>query len=290
MTTDATITEETDRLPRPAVAGQVERSVSRQLGGLPRPYYEDEAVTLYHGDALALLPLLPRADAVVTDPPYGETSLDWDVWPDGWPDAAALVAPQMWCFGSMRMFLDKRGDLAGWKLAQDVVWEKHNGANLFNDRFRRVHELALHFYHGDWASLPKEPQYTNDATKRTARRKGRPEHWGALGHAHKYASEDGGPRMMASVIYARSCHGYAVNETQKPEDIVAPLLQYSVPPGGLVVDCFAGSGTTGAVARKTGRRAILIEKRESQCQAIAARLAQGDLLTANAKITGDQRP
>jgi len=73
-----------------------------------------------------------------------------------------------------------------------------------------------------------------------------------------------------------------VNETQKPEDIVAPLLQYSVPPGGLVVDCFAGSGTTGAVARKTGRRAILIEKRESQCQAIAARLAQGDLLTANA--------
>ena len=54
-----------------------------------------------------------------------------------------------------------------------------------------------------------------------------------------------------------------------------------MPLGGLVVDCFAGSGTTGAVARKTGRRAILIEKRESQCQAIAARLAQGDLLTAN---------
>ena len=87
---------------------------------------------------------------------------------------------------------------------------------------------------------------------------------------------------MGSVIYARICHGYAVNETQKPEDIVAPLLRYSVPPGGLVVDCFAGSGTTGVVARKTGRRAILIEKRGSQCHAIAARLAQGDLLAANA--------
>jgi site-specific DNA-methyltransferase (adenine-specific) len=79
------------------------------------------------------------------------------------------------------------------------------------------------------------------------------------------------------VIYARSCHGYAVNETQKPEEIVAPLLLYSVPVGGLVIDCFAGSGTTGAVARKTGRRAILIEKREAQCLAIVERLAQHEL-------------
>lgn len=250
---------------------------------LPRPYYEDEAVTLYCGDALAMLPLLPRADAVVTDPPYGETSLDWDRWPDGWPALAALVAPQVWCFGSLRMFMDKGGDFSrgGWKLAQDVVWEKHNGSNNANDRFRRLHELALHFYQGEWGALHKEPQFTNDATARTVRRKARPPHWGDIGPS-SYASEDGGPKLMGSVIYARSCHGYAVNETQKPEDIVAPLLRYSVPPGGLVVDCFAGSGTTGVVARKTGRRAILIEKRGSQCHAIASRLAQGDLLAANA--------
>lgn len=126
----------------------------------------------------------------------------------------------------------------------------------------------------------KAPQFTNDATARTVRRKARPPHWGDIGPS-SYASDDGGPKLMGSVIYARSCHGYAVNETQKPEDIVAPLLQYSVPPGGLVVDCFAGSGTTGAVARKLGRRAILIEKRESQCKAIVQRLAQGDLLPAN---------
>lgn len=59
-----------------------------------------------------------------------------------------------------------------------------------------------------------------------------------------------------------------------------------MPRAGLVVDCFAGSGTTGAVARKTGRRAILIEKRESQCSHIATRLAQGDLLMDNVALSG----
>ena len=231
MTDQATQDAPTDAQPRPAVAGQVERSVSRQLAALPRPYYEEETVTLYHGDALALLPLLPKADAVVTDPPYGETSLDWDVWPDGWPDAAALVAPQVWCFGSTRMFLDKGHQFRAWKLAQDVVWEKHNGSGFAADRFKRVHELAVHWYWGPWSDLAVEPQFVAEATARQVRRKARPAHTGQIGE-HRYRSEDGGPKMQRSVIFARSCHGYATNETQKPEAIVAPLVRYSTSGGG----------------------------------------------------------
>lgn len=242
-----------------------------------KPFYKDDMVTIYNGDAMKLMQHLPKVDAVITDPPYGETSLEWDRWPDGWPALAATLAPQMWCFGSMRMFLDKRADLEPWKLAQDIVWEKHNGSSLSTDRFRRVHELALHFYIGKWKSLFKATQFTNDATARTVRRKSRPAHWGKIGDSD-YVSMDGGPRMMGSVIFARSCHGYAVNETQKPEGIVVPLVQYSVKPGGTLLDCFAGSGTMLIVAKNTGRRAIGIEHRQSQCELIVDRLRQGDML------------
>ena len=244
------------------------------------PYYQDECVTLYHGDVMTLAPsLCLHADAVITDPPYGETSLEWDKWPEGWPAVAAKVTSQMWCFGSLRMFMDKSYDLKGWKLAQDIVWQKHNGSNPSNDRFRRVHEMTAHFYReGEaWSDLFKSPVFTNSATARTVRRKKRPPHWGEIGES-VYESHDGGPRLEESVIYCRSCHGYATNETQKPEGIVRPLIQYSVPTGGTVVDFFAGSGTVLAVAREMGRKAIGFEKRESQCQDIVKRLSQGLLL------------
>ena len=35
------------------------------------PYYQDSAVTIYHGDAYELLPQIPTPDLLLTDPPYG---------------------------------------------------------------------------------------------------------------------------------------------------------------------------------------------------------------------------
>lgn len=219
-------------------------------------------------------------DCIVTDPPYGETSLAWDRWPDGWPAAARRVLKRtgsMWVFGSIRMFLEHYGEFAGWKLSHDVVWEKHNGTGLFNDRFRRVHEAALHFYRDDvaWADVYKAPQFTNDARAKTVRKKGRPAQWiGATGET-VYRSEDGGPRLMRSVMFVRSEHGRAEHPTQKPIGIVEPLLLYACPVGGTVLDCFAGSGTTGAVARRHGIDAVLVEA-DPKYAAIAASRIEND--------------
>lgn len=247
-------------------------------------YYEDRAsgITLYHGRCEDVLPQLALAsvDCVMADPPYGETSLTWDRRVKGWP---ALVRPllkpsgSMWVWGSVKAHLQTAQEFTDWRLAQDVIWQKHNGSNFANDRFRRIHEQALQWYAGaKWGGVYKAPQFTPDATKRVTRRKGKPTHTGNIG-GKVHISHDGGPRLMRSIIEAHSCHGYAVNETQKPEAVIRPLIEYSCPPGGLVLSPFAGSGTDLVVARASGRHAIGIEMRESQCREIVERLRQAVL-------------
>lgn len=216
--------------------------------------------TLYCGDSRQIMPYVGLVDAIITDPPYGETSLAWDACVDGWlPLARATLRPHgsLWCFGSMRFFLASGGAFAGWHFVQDVVWEKHNGSSFHADRFRRVHEHALQFRpaHVRWADVYKNPVTTPDAARRTIRRKQRPHHTGHI-ERWRYTAIDGGPRLMRSVIYARSCQGYAIHPTQKPLDVLRPLVQYSVPPDGIVGDWFMGSGSLAIVALQEGRRYI----------------------------------
>ncbi|AAK94340.1 methyltransferase [Myxococcus phage Mx8] len=247
-----------------------------------RPYYQRGDVTLYHctHEELADALQAESVDAIVTDPPYGETALEWDRWPVGWP---GLVRPllkrtgSMWCFGSFRMWWDKRDEFVsgGWVVAEDVVWRKQNGSGFATDRFRRVHEQPVHFYRADaaWRDVFHQVPVTMDAKARTVTRRAQPPHLGAIG-AHKYTSEDGGPRLMTSVLEVRNCHGFAVNETQKPVALVEPLVRNACPPGGLVADFFAGSGSTALACLATGRRFIGCDIREAQCEAAARELSQ----------------
>jgi len=183
-----------------------------------------------------------------------------DKWCGGWLEAAAdMMKPNgsMWVFGSMRFFQDMavffRG--AGWTYAQDVVWEKHNGSAFHADRFKRVHEHIVQYYRRGipWASIYNDVQTTPDATPRTVRRKKRPAHTGHIEASH-YVSEDGGPRIMRSVIYMRSMHGRAIHPTEKPSDLLEILIRTSCPPDGIVGDLFAGSGAAGEAAMRAGRR------------------------------------
>jgi site-specific DNA-methyltransferase (adenine-specific) len=245
---------------------------------MPEPYYSDSSVTLYCGRMEDVLPGLGQFDACVTDPPYQETSLKWDRWPDGWPALVAEHTSSMWCFGSMRMFLDRRDEFAGWKMSQDVVWEKHNGSGFDTTRFRRSHEHILHWYRGTWASVHHQVPVTMDATGRKLRRRQQaPAHHGEIGVA-TYETSDGGPRLRTSVIFARSMHRRAIHATEKPGAVLAPLIEYAVPPGGVVLDPFAGSCSTGLTARHSGRRSVLIEADEAMCErAVTQRLSIPDL-------------
>ena len=136
-------------------------------------------------------------------------------------------------------WLLRSNGMAAWRQAQEIVWEKHNGSNFHADRFKRVHELVVQLYKRSTPceEVYKRPVYTNDATARAVRRKRRPTHTGHI-EAASYKSEDGGPRLMTSVLYERSCHGYADHPTQKPIGILRTLLEYSCPEKGMVLDLF----------------------------------------------------
>lgn len=189
---------------------------------------------LYLGDCREVLAGLPAAsvDVVLADPPYGDTSLEWDSIVPGWlPAAARVLKPtgSLWVFGSMRFLapLFTEADALGFKYSQDIVWEKQNGTGFHADRFRR---------------------------------KQRPAHTGHIDASH-YVSEDGGPRMMRSVLAVRNEHGRAIHPTQKPVELLRPLVRYSCPLGGVVLDPFSGSASAGEAALLEGRRFVGIEKK-----------------------------
>ncbi len=245
-------------------------------------YYQDEQVTLHLGDSREIVPQLGlKADLILTDPPFGETKHAWDTWPDGWVSVAASATRAMWCFGTLRMFGEHWAEFTagGWKLSQDVIWEKRNPSGPDADRFRRIHEQGALWYQGPWAEVPHAAQRT--ATGVTERGRVVKQGSKAIGQRGGYAQNgwtDSGTRLLTSVLRARSMHRLGnIAPTQKPLAVLEPLIRYSTAPGDLVLDMFTGSGSTLDAARQCGRAAIGIEADEKQLEKVARRLSQGVL-------------
>lgn len=94
------------------------------------------------------------------------------------------------------------------------------------------------------------------------------------GRAAQAARGDAG--SAARFFYAAKADGDdrigSRHPTVKPLDLIQYLVRLVTPPKGVVLDCFAGTGTTGEAAYREGMRAILIEREAEYCADIRRRM------------------
>jgi adenine-specific DNA-methyltransferase len=96
-------------------------------------------------------------------------------------------------------------------------------------------------------------------------------------HENAYLLAKGNPPMPVDPINDVFRWRYAGNDlhpAQKPVTVITPLIQAFSEPGDIVLDPFAGSGTTGEAAITCGRRYVLMEKVWRYCQVARKRLTQ----------------
>lgn len=225
-----------------------------------KPYYEDGAVTIYHGDCREIVPALEIAsvDLVIIDPPYGTAGRDGSVHRDGtatmgdrasrdtfvWAtrhDAKTLFQVtthdvHCYVFSDWRRHKDVQiaYELVGWELRSLIVWDKGSGMGEF---WRSSHEFVLFL------------------TKECPRKL---EHGGCMNVIRENF-----------VIPARRTH-----PTEKPIKLMRQLIKASSSEGRLILDSVMGSGTTLRAAKDLGRKAIGIEIEERYCEIAAKRCAQ----------------
>lgn len=225
---------------------------------------------------------------ILADPPYEQTSLAWDTWPEGWLQAARGWRAEngsLWCWGTLRLFMQRAEEFtaSGWKLAQDTVWEKHNGSQPGWDRFLRVHEQAAHFYpegvrwrdiYHEPQRVPAPPEHAHKAG-RVVHRKAQPAHTGK----HKPSTYvDTGQRRQRSVWHVRSMHRQGGGSaTPKPFGVLEPIIRYSCPPGGWVLVPFVGGGAEVEAARRLGRNVVGFDVNEAELTKAMKRLSQGTI-------------
>ena len=225
-----------------------------------KPYYEDEFVTLYHGDARDAMDVLDPSsvDLLLTDPPYGmafqsgrTATKSAAIRNDGvrqgirvvrqvlaeiTPSFAAEMHALVFChWESWPDFYD---GLAGlFTIRNALIWSKGGGGmGDLRHEYAKDYEVILYGERSRGREL---------AGKRT----------GAVIHGH--------PRVPASKRLV---------PFQKPTSLLVELVERHSAVGSLVLDPFAGSGSTLVAAKRAGRRAIGFEVVEDSCRITAERL------------------
>ena len=245
---------------------------------LPAPYYQSPCgrYTIYHGDALAILPLIPAAtvDAVVTDPPYssgGQFRGDRNQRTSTkYVNSDSLDTCRDEFSGDNR---DQRAFLA-WA----TIW--------LSQLHRAAKSGAVICCFTDWRQLPTVTDaiqcggwvWRNIATWWKPGVRMQAGRFSASAEYIVYGSRgvpNIGERSPQNVFSCQPVGGDDKEHiAEKPEDVMSWAIGVSQS-DALILDPFMGSGTTGVACVRTGRRFIGIELEERYC-AIAARRIEAE--------------
>ena len=212
-----------------------------------KPYFQDDAVTIYLGDCREILPSLPKVDLVLTDPPYGisqednglrELTYDFTDNPELVFEILPLLKPTnafyIWCHSKQASFIEQELEKRKY-LTRCLVWVKQNPTVMNGDKLW-VQSTELCIYGKICGGT----------------------HNGGLQYGHFVDSPDT-PRY---------------HPTQKPLAIIERQILASSNVGEFILDPFMGSGTTLRATKNLGRKAIGIEIEEKYCEIAAKRMAQ----------------
>lgn len=257
--------------------------------GLREKKYQDEPSQVRIGDCIEELRKIPDAsvDLVFADPPYNlqlagdllrpnNTRVDgvdneWDKFQDfaaydkfsrAWlSECRRILKPDgaIWVIGSYHNIF-RLGvalqDLGYW-IQNDVIWRKVNPMpNFRGKRFTNAHETLI------WAgkSSKSKVRFNYESLKASNDDLQMRSDWlFPICSGPERLKDDGG----------RKAH-----PTQKPEALLHRILIGCTNPGDLVLDPFFGTGTTGAVAKRLGRRFIGIERDKDYAQAAVERISR----------------
>jgi site-specific DNA-methyltransferase (adenine-specific) len=238
------------------------------------PYYADEAVTLYRGDALAVLQSLPDAsvDAIITDPPYssggafrGDRTLDVHA---KYVSSDSVSGHALAAFtGDVR---DQRA-YAYWCalwLSESLRVVRPGGVGVMFSDWRQLPATTDAFQSGGFVWRGIVPWWKPSARPQSGRFSAQCEYavWGSNGPMPVDYTEPSLPGFFQANSPRDREH-----ITEKPLSVMRELVKI-VPEGGVVLDPFAGSGTTGVAAVMEHRRFVGVEITEHYAAVAAARL------------------